>query len=270
MSIANQPLMSLQMDYAEQQAAAAYAWGAIPLNMEDWTSGAAGVMHNPYMDSAAEYGSEYYGVWDPAVDTKDWWNPTTSKNGLKPGKNELQRQQHQYQQQEQQFQGIGKDNKCNKELFKTELCNSFMETGDCRYGGHCQFAHGSHELRPVQRHPKYKTKLCKNFSETGSCPYGIRCRFIHSERAFDEEDPLMAIQHLSFGNGSGGESAQLDSTAALGGLTTSGGPGSDGGGDAGRSRLPFFAKLEDSSNDEAESAETKKKDKSEDDYEGKE
>ena len=29
----------------------------------------------------------------------------------------------------------------------------------CRYGGKCQFAHGSHELRPVQRHPKYKTEV---------------------------------------------------------------------------------------------------------------
>jgi len=64
-------------------------------------------------------------------------------------------------------------------LYKTELCRSFCETGICRYGHKCQFAHGEHELRPVLRHPKYKTEICKTFSNTGTCPYGNRCRFIH-------------------------------------------------------------------------------------------
>jgi len=64
-------------------------------------------------------------------------------------------------------------------LYKTEMCRSFMDTGNCRYGTKCQFAHGAHELRPVLRHPKYKTEICKKFSNTGNCPYGNRCRFIH-------------------------------------------------------------------------------------------
>jgi len=64
-------------------------------------------------------------------------------------------------------------------LYKTELCRSFQDTGICRYGHKCQFAHGGHELRPVVRHPKYKTEICKTFSNTGICPYGNRCRFIH-------------------------------------------------------------------------------------------
>jgi hypothetical protein len=42
---------------------------------------------------------------------------------------------------------------------QTELCRSWEETGSCRYGGKCQFAHGREELRPVQRHPKYKTEV---------------------------------------------------------------------------------------------------------------
>lgn len=65
-------------------------------------------------------------------------------------------------------------------LYKTELCRSFMETNTCRYGVKCQFAHGRHELRPVMRHPKYKTEICKTFHTLGTCPYGIRCRFIHT------------------------------------------------------------------------------------------
>jgi len=65
-------------------------------------------------------------------------------------------------------------------LYKTELCRSFEETGSCRYGTKCQFAHGKGELRPILRHPKYKTEICKTFFSSGSCPYGKRCRFIHS------------------------------------------------------------------------------------------
>lgn len=64
-------------------------------------------------------------------------------------------------------------------LYKTELCRSFAETGTCRYGLKCQFAHGASELRPVSRHPKYKTEICKTFHTQGTCPYGTRCRFIH-------------------------------------------------------------------------------------------
>jgi len=64
-------------------------------------------------------------------------------------------------------------------LYKTELCRSFEETGICRYTTKCQFAHGRSELRPVFRHPKYKTEVCKTFHTIGACPYGKRCRFIH-------------------------------------------------------------------------------------------
>lgn len=66
-------------------------------------------------------------------------------------------------------------------LYKTELCRSYMESNICRYGSKCQFAHGHHELRSVQRHPKYKTDLCRSFHTTGSCPYGARCHFVHSD-----------------------------------------------------------------------------------------
>lgn len=66
-------------------------------------------------------------------------------------------------------------------LYKTELCKHFMDTGNCRYGTKCQFAHGETELRGVLRHPKYKTTLCKVFASEGACSYGDRCRFIHEK-----------------------------------------------------------------------------------------
>ncbi|XP_053577695.1 mRNA decay activator protein ZFP36 [Bombina bombina] len=63
--------------------------------------------------------------------------------------------------------------------YKTELCRTFSETGSCKYGVKCQFAHGKSELREPNRHPKYKTELCHKYYIYGECPYGSRCNFIH-------------------------------------------------------------------------------------------
>lgn len=84
------------------------------------------------------------------------------------------------------------ESELNKQnLYKTELCRNWvsttlipdlhlqLETGQCRYGTRCQFAHGEHEIRDVLRHPKYKTEICRTFHTTGTCSYGKRCRFVH-------------------------------------------------------------------------------------------
>ncbi|XP_032227228.2 mRNA decay activator protein ZFP36L2 isoform X3 [Nematostella vectensis] len=68
----------------------------------------------------------------------------------------------------------------NSSRYKTELCRPFEESGTCKYGDKCQFAHGYHELRQLARHPKYKTELCRTFHTIGFCPYGPRCHFIHN------------------------------------------------------------------------------------------
>lgn len=62
----------------------------------------------------------------------------------------------------------------NLARYKTELCRSFSESGFCRYGDKCQFAHGISELRQTSRHPRYKTELCKAYHMNGFCPYGAR------------------------------------------------------------------------------------------------
>lgn len=67
--------------------------------------------------------------------------------------------------------------------YKTELCRGFQETGSCKYGSKCQFAHGEAELRGLYRHPKYKTEPCRTFYNFGYCPYGSRCHFIHEDKA---------------------------------------------------------------------------------------
>merc|ERR1719422_770017 len=68
----------------------------------------------------------------------------------------------------------------NASRYKTEMCRPFQESGSCKYGEKCQFAHGAHELRTVSRHPKYKTDLCRTYHSVGFCPYGPRCHFVHA------------------------------------------------------------------------------------------
>lgn len=65
--------------------------------------------------------------------------------------------------------------------YKTELCRPYEESGHCRYGDKCQFAHGRGELRALSRHPKYKTERCRTFHTVGFCAYGSRCHFIHND-----------------------------------------------------------------------------------------
>ena len=40
------------------------------------------------------------------------------------------------------------------DMYKTKLCHNYMETGKCKYGRVCQFAHGRKELR------KYSSCVC--------------------------------------------------------------------------------------------------------------
>ncbi|XP_028597682.2 mRNA decay activator protein ZFP36L2-B-like [Podarcis muralis] len=72
------------------------------------------------------------------------------------------------------------DTKPPSSRYKTELCRTFEESGVCKYGAKCQFAHGVAELRGLSRHPKYKTEPCRTFHTSGICPYGARCHFIHN------------------------------------------------------------------------------------------
>jgi hypothetical protein len=92
------------------------------------------------------------------------------------------------------------DESSTQNLYKTEPCRSFEETGVCRYGMKCQFAHGRVELRPVSRHPKYKTEVCKTFHTIGTCPYGKRCRFIHIDGPIAPQSSSVAPPKISESN----------------------------------------------------------------------
>lgn len=88
--------------------------------------------------------------------------------------------------------------------YKTELCRSFTESGLCKYGGKCQFAHGPEELRDLNRHPKYKTEPCRTFHTIGFCPYGMRCHFVHNN---EEEKKHSFSRSSSFSSSSSSSSS---------------------------------------------------------------
>lgn len=85
---------------------------------------------------------------------------------------------HQFQQKNKQSRAPGLEGGVEENRYKTELCRSFRETGVCRYGNKCRFAHGIGELRPRIQPILYKTEKCQNHP---NCKYGPRCRFIHDE-----------------------------------------------------------------------------------------
>lgn len=129
--------------------------------------------------STASKSVDAWAVVDPSVTVA-----TKALNKSKPLAMSLTMSQQQMTNQQMLNQSMG-DEDSIVDRYKTELCKSFTETGVCRYGVKCQFAHGKEEVRAVLRHPKYKTEICKTFHNTGTCPYGIRCRFIHT-RTKDE------------------------------------------------------------------------------------
>ncbi|XP_007890698.2 mRNA decay activator protein ZFP36L2 [Callorhinchus milii] len=118
----------------------------------------------------------------------------------------------QQQQQQQQKQPSGGGGQVNSTRYKTELCRPFEESGTCKYGDKCQFAHGMHELRSLTRHPKYKTELCRTFHTIGFCPYGPRCHFIHNA-----EERRQAP--CGGGGGGGGNNNNNHPAAAAAGLS---------------------------------------------------
>jgi butyrate response factor 1 len=85
--------------------------------------------------------------------------------------------------------------KFNTARYKTEMCQRYEETGECKFFDKCQFAHGQMELRNISKHPKFKTTPCKTFHTTGVCSYGNRCNFLHSEKP-DELD-IMKMKHAA-------------------------------------------------------------------------
>lgn len=87
-------------------------------------------------------------------------------------------------------------NKKTNTLYKTEMCRNWDESGECRYGRSCQFAHGGKDLRHVDRHGQWKTKTCLAWVN-GGCTYGSRCCYAR-KFPFLKHRPLLTFldEHL--------------------------------------------------------------------------
>uniref|UniRef100_A0A914HGJ6 C3H1-type domain-containing protein n=1 Tax=Globodera rostochiensis TaxID=31243 RepID=A0A914HGJ6_GLORO len=82
--------------------------------------------------------------------------------------------------------------------YRTELCREYQNSGTCRFGDECRFAHSIEQLRfrPLPRN--YKTKLCRNFEENGFCKHGAKCHFIHRSPILTPADWSAFLQDFAF------------------------------------------------------------------------
>nr|ACO12796.1 RING finger protein unkempt [Lepeophtheirus salmonis] len=109
----------------------------------------------------------------------------------------------------------------NSLAFKTVLCSNYTETGQCKYGDNCQFAHGSEQLRlpqPLQANIQqqsippiskfsgnspsvlYKTTMCANIRNKIPCPHGPSCLFAHSNGELRSPMQNISVNTYSTGN----------------------------------------------------------------------
>jgi len=87
------------------------------------------------------------------------------------------------------------NSKTTSQRYKTELCRSYHETGLCKYGEKCQFAHGYNEIRSLNRHPKYKSVLCRTYHCTGYCKK--KGNFLKRNRTFSFHRSLWSTMSFS-------------------------------------------------------------------------
>ncbi|XAR53076.1 hypothetical protein NMG60_11021475 [Bertholletia excelsa] len=85
----------------------------------------------------------------------------------------------------------GSSSSGSNSFYKTEICRPWEDSGHCRYGSKCQFAHGKEEVRPTRFPNKNKSEAqtCKSFTGSGSCSYGAKCRFAHHHQVMAGASP---------------------------------------------------------------------------------
>ncbi|MES1921729.1 hypothetical protein MHBO_003259 [Bonamia ostreae] len=72
------------------------------------------------------------------------------------------------------------DDKCKREMYKTEMCENWVQKGYCIYGSRCKFSHGMTELREKLRIKNFKTKPCVDCAKRGIiCAFRSRCNYAH-------------------------------------------------------------------------------------------
>ena len=73
--------------------------------------------------------------------------------------------------------------------YKTQICQNWLETSQCRFGNECTFAHGPYELngKAAERlRGVFKTRNCREFHHGKICMKGHDCFFRHANRTFKQ------------------------------------------------------------------------------------
>jgi len=114
---------------------------------------------------------------------KDWITsaPYEEEEVVQGQRQEKQEKQEKQKKQKKKKKKVWPMNIKKKSLYKTEMCEKWLEYGTCPYSEKCLFAHGRRELRKVPLRKKKINILCRNHL-SGKCPYGKRCRYIHASQ----------------------------------------------------------------------------------------
>ncbi|CAH9058465.1 unnamed protein product [Cuscuta europaea] len=73
-------------------------------------------------------------------------------------------------------------------FYKRDKCLFWEDSGSCRLGSKCQFAHGQEELRQARLTTKSnRNEICK-LSNMGACSYAIKCNYFHLQEPDKEPE----------------------------------------------------------------------------------
>lgn len=67
------------------------------------------------------------------------------------------------------------DTICQRMFYKSMPCAYFTLFGYCKKGDFCTYAHGNHELKPIQK----VTVCCLRYHRAGFCQFGPKCLYTH-------------------------------------------------------------------------------------------
>lgn len=76
------------------------------------------------------------------------------------------------------------------------MCKNFAETGHCRYGPRCRFAHGPRELVKGSVTNCFRKRKCNSYWEHGFCSYGTRCQFAHEDSVWESKLVLLGVNSI--------------------------------------------------------------------------
>ena len=88
---------------------------------------------------------------------------------------------------------------------KRTMCKNMYETGRCKFGRNCHYAHSQEELdesdriaeKQAKEQDNYKTQNCTQFHKEKVCFYGARCIFRHEQKRLKKIHKHYYIVHLA-------------------------------------------------------------------------